>query len=49
MDDKLTEWEKEYLEKRLPDRVTSDIYYDNPETAIDDVEFLLEIIKKLRA
>jgi hypothetical protein len=49
MDDKLTEWEKEYLEKHLPGRVTSDIYYDNPGTAIDDVEFLLEIIKKLRA
>lgn len=49
MDEKLTDWEKEYLEHHLPDKITNiDFYFDNPSAAIDDIKFLLELIKKLR-
>jgi hypothetical protein len=48
MDDKLTEWEKEYLDIHLPEKVISNCYYDNPDMAHEDIEWLLEIVKKLR-
>ena len=47
MESKLTSWEKEYIEKQLPSKTKSDFYYDNPGAAVEDVEFLLEVIKKL--
>ncbi len=47
MSEELTNWEKEYIEKHIPKK-TSDFYYDNPGAAIEDIEFLLEVIKKLR-
>jgi hypothetical protein len=49
MEELLTEWEKEYIDKHLPEKTKSDFYYDNPGAAIEDVEFLLEVIKKLRS
>ena len=49
MEEKLTDWEREYLEKHLPERANSDCYYDNPGMAAEDVEWLLEIIIKLRS
>jgi hypothetical protein len=49
MEDKLTEWEKEYIDKDLTERVKTDCYYDDPNLAIEDVEWLLEVIKKLRS
>lgn len=45
--DKLTDWEKEYISKHLDEKVNSDFYYDNPGAAVEDIEFLKEIIKKL--
>ena len=48
MNEELTNWEKEYIDKHLPEKTKSDFYYDNPGAAIEDVEFLLEVIKKLR-
>jgi len=45
----LTNWEKEYIDKHLPSKTKSDFYYDNPGSAIEDIEFLLEVIKKLRS
>lgn len=48
--DKLTDWEKEYISKHLPAKTSEhgrDFYYDNPGAAVEDIEFLLEIIKKL--
>jgi len=48
MNEKLTEWEKEYLEKHLPDKINSDFFSDNPSQAVEDIKWLLEIIKKLK-
>ena len=48
MKEELTNWEKEYIDKHLPSKTKSDFYYDNPGDAIEDIEFLLEVIKKLR-
>lgn len=48
MDDKLTEWEKEYIDKHLTERVETDCYWDNPDLATEDVQWLLAVIKKLR-
>jgi len=47
MEDKLTDWEKEYINKHLTVRVETDCYWDNPGLATDDVKFLLNIVKKL--
>lgn len=44
----LTEWEKEYIEKHLTERVKTDCYWGNPDLATEDVGWLLEVIKKLR-
>jgi hypothetical protein len=49
MDEKLTEWEKEYIDKHLNERVKTDCYWDNPDLANEDVKWLLELIKKLRS
>jgi hypothetical protein len=45
--EKLTDWEREYIEVHLTERVKTDCYYDNPDLAIEDVQWLLEIIKKM--
>lgn len=45
--DKLTDWEKEYISKHLDGKINSDFYYDNPGAAVEDIEFLKGIIKKL--
>jgi len=47
--EKLTDWEKEYINTHLAERVKTDCYYDNPNLAIEDIEWLLEIIKKLNS
>lgn len=47
MDNKLTEWEKEYIEEHIPEKISADVYYEDPKTAVEDVKWLLEIIKKL--
>jgi hypothetical protein len=48
MEDKLTEWEKEYIDEHLTERVKTDCYWDNPDLATEDVKWLLDVIKKLR-
>jgi hypothetical protein len=45
--EKLTDWEREYIEKHLKERVETHCYWDNPDLAVEDVKFLLDIIKKL--
>ena len=49
MEEKLTEWEKEYIDEHLTERVKTDCYWDNPDLATEDVKWLLEVIKKLRS
>jgi hypothetical protein len=50
MEELLTEWEKEYISIDLPEKIKSETYYyDNPSASIEDIEFLLEVIKKLRS
>jgi hypothetical protein len=45
--EKLTDWEREYIEEHLTKRVKTDCYWDNPDLAVEDVKWLLEIIKKM--
>lgn len=44
---KLTGWDKEWVTVHLPRNIQNDYYYDNPGAAGEDIEGLLEIIKKL--
>jgi hypothetical protein len=48
MVEKLTEWEKGYIDEHLTERVKTDCYWVNPDLDTEDVEWLLEVIKKLR-
>lgn len=38
----------EYINNELPKKCDSDFYYDNPGAAIDDIQFLIEIVNKLK-
>lgn len=49
MEEKLTEWERCYIDEHLTERVKTDCYWDNPDLATEDVKWLLEVIKKLRS
>jgi hypothetical protein len=46
---KLTDWENEYIEKHLPGKCKDDFYYDNPSAAQEDIEWLIELIKKIQS
>lgn len=47
MDSKLTDWEKEYINKHLPGKSSSEFYYDNPGAAREDVRWLIDVVSKL--
>ncbi len=40
--------DKKYIEEILPKKLNSDFYFDNPSAAVDDIEYLLKIIKQLQ-
>jgi hypothetical protein len=44
--EKLTDWEREYIFTHMPNK-SADYYYDNPGDAVEDIEFLIKIIRKL--
>ena len=44
----LTDWEKEYITEHIPGKIGSEFYWDNPSAAVEDVEWLLELVNKLK-
>jgi hypothetical protein len=41
----LTEFEKKMI-KQMESTTKSDYYYDNPSAAVDDIEYLMDIVKR---